>query len=242
MVNLVTRDVKNLRNFIEFFSLFSRRGHGKEVDWWALGVCLYEFMTGIPPFNDETPQKVFENILSRSTLMTWSIIHWIIQHFQFPQISSGRSATRLCLMKRWRSSKPCSQCLLRFDPVPKSAKSWSSSNRLTSTTFSTWSRRLYLISTIHWTPDTSELATRCSISNCRTLRWVRFQHIFIHLEGCSTCHQSLEVSFDCLFVIFKHQCQVKIFDQRKIFQFLERKIFRLRKFEKIVHFISVSNL
>lgn len=40
--------------------------HGREVDWWALGVCMYEFMTGIPPFNDETPQKVFENILSRS--------------------------------------------------------------------------------------------------------------------------------------------------------------------------------
>ncbi|KAG4067328.1 hypothetical protein HA402_000319 [Bradysia odoriphaga] len=42
------------------------RGHGPEVDWWALGVCLYEFMTGIPPFNDETPQKVFENILNRN--------------------------------------------------------------------------------------------------------------------------------------------------------------------------------
>ena len=38
--------------------------HGKAVDWWALGACLYEFMTGIPPFNDETPELVFENILS----------------------------------------------------------------------------------------------------------------------------------------------------------------------------------
>lgn len=43
--------------------------HGPEVDWWALGVCMYEFMTGIPPFNDETPHKVFENILSRSKWM-----------------------------------------------------------------------------------------------------------------------------------------------------------------------------
>jgi len=38
--------------------------HGKEVDWWALGACLYEFMTGCPPFNDETPECVFENILN----------------------------------------------------------------------------------------------------------------------------------------------------------------------------------
>lgn len=43
-----------------------RQGHGFEVDWWALGVCLYEFLTGITPFNDETPQKVFENILQQS--------------------------------------------------------------------------------------------------------------------------------------------------------------------------------
>jgi serine/threonine-protein kinase greatwall len=35
------------------------------VDWWALGVCLFEFCTGVPPFNDETPQAVFTNILAR---------------------------------------------------------------------------------------------------------------------------------------------------------------------------------
>ncbi|XP_055590107.1 serine/threonine-protein kinase greatwall [Uranotaenia lowii] len=46
--------------------LLLQHGHGPAVDWWALGVCLYEFMTGVPPFNDETPQKVFENILSRN--------------------------------------------------------------------------------------------------------------------------------------------------------------------------------
>jgi len=39
------------------------------VDWWGLGVCLYEFMIGIPPFMDETPEKVFDNILSRK--MEW---------------------------------------------------------------------------------------------------------------------------------------------------------------------------
>ncbi|XP_031532240.2 serine/threonine-protein kinase greatwall isoform X2 [Vicugna pacos] len=38
---------------------------GPAVDWWALGVCLFEFLTGIPPFSDETPQQVFQNILKR---------------------------------------------------------------------------------------------------------------------------------------------------------------------------------
>ncbi|KAJ2724986.1 rim15, signal transduction response regulator [Coemansia sp. Benny D115] len=37
---------------------------GKSVDWWALGVICYEFIFGIPPFHDETPEKVFQNILS----------------------------------------------------------------------------------------------------------------------------------------------------------------------------------
>ncbi|XP_062900337.1 serine/threonine-protein kinase greatwall isoform X1 [Mobula hypostoma] len=45
--------------------LLLRMPHGPAVDWWALGVCLYEFLTGIPPFNDETPQQVFQNILNR---------------------------------------------------------------------------------------------------------------------------------------------------------------------------------
>ncbi|KAE8203032.1 hypothetical protein A4X06_0g2370 [Tilletia controversa] len=35
------------------------------VDWWALGVILYEFIYGIPPFHAETPDRVFDNILSR---------------------------------------------------------------------------------------------------------------------------------------------------------------------------------
>ncbi|KAI9176094.1 rim15, signal transduction response regulator [Blastocladiella emersonii ATCC 22665] len=35
------------------------------VDWWALGVILYEFLFGIPPFHADSVEEVFENILSR---------------------------------------------------------------------------------------------------------------------------------------------------------------------------------
>lgn len=38
--------------------------HGKMVDWWSLGVMIYEFLCSVPPFNDETVDQVFENILA----------------------------------------------------------------------------------------------------------------------------------------------------------------------------------
>ncbi|KAI7895292.1 uncharacterized protein EV154DRAFT_457800 [Mucor mucedo] len=41
-------------------------GQDSMVDWWALGVICYEFLYGYPPFHAETPDKVFENILSRN--------------------------------------------------------------------------------------------------------------------------------------------------------------------------------
>mmetsp|Transcript_12358 Transcript_12358/g.10658 ORF Transcript_12358/g.10658 Transcript_12358/m.10658 type:complete len:91 (+) Transcript_12358:1331-1603(+) len=41
----------------------------KSVDFWSMGVILYEFLVGIPPFNDETVDKIYENILGMK--MVW---------------------------------------------------------------------------------------------------------------------------------------------------------------------------
>nr|XP_054757086.1 serine/threonine-protein kinase greatwall-like [Lytechinus pictus] len=49
--------------------LLLQQPHGVGVDWWALGVCLYEFLIGIPPFCDNSPDLVFQNILSRD--LSW---------------------------------------------------------------------------------------------------------------------------------------------------------------------------
>lgn len=39
------------------------KGHGKPVDWWCLGILLYEMLAGIDPFNSEDPMEIYQKIL-----------------------------------------------------------------------------------------------------------------------------------------------------------------------------------
>lgn len=39
------------------------QGHGKPVDWWTLGILIYEMNAGIDPFTDEDPMNIYQNIL-----------------------------------------------------------------------------------------------------------------------------------------------------------------------------------
>ena len=38
-------------------------GYGMGVDWWAVGILLYEMICGVDPFDDDSPMKIYENIL-----------------------------------------------------------------------------------------------------------------------------------------------------------------------------------
>jgi len=40
------------------------QGYTKSVDWWTLGVLLYEMLTGLPPFYDENTNEMYRKILS----------------------------------------------------------------------------------------------------------------------------------------------------------------------------------
>jgi len=42
--------------------MLKKEGHGKAVDWYLLGVLLYEMLIGIPPFFTEKREEIFYNI------------------------------------------------------------------------------------------------------------------------------------------------------------------------------------
>ena len=40
------------------------QGYNKAVDWWALGVLVYEMAAGYPPFFADQPIQIYEKIVS----------------------------------------------------------------------------------------------------------------------------------------------------------------------------------
>ena len=43
--------------------IIKNEGHGVAVDWWALGVLIFEMLVGYPPFFDEDPLGTYRKIL-----------------------------------------------------------------------------------------------------------------------------------------------------------------------------------
>ena len=57
----------------QFFPL---QGYNKAVDWWALGVLMYEMAAGYPPFFADQPIQIYEKIVSGRVIKP--------QELQFP--------------------------------------------------------------------------------------------------------------------------------------------------------------
>ncbi|GAA55258.1 cAMP-dependent protein kinase catalytic subunit beta [Clonorchis sinensis] len=61
-LELVYRDLKPENILIDQFGYL--KGYNKAVDWWALGVLIYEMAAGYPPFFADQPIQIYEKIVS----------------------------------------------------------------------------------------------------------------------------------------------------------------------------------
>ena len=43
--------------------VFTRKGYGQEIDWWSLGIIMFEMMIGYPPFYSESSTETCKKIL-----------------------------------------------------------------------------------------------------------------------------------------------------------------------------------
>ena len=60
----------NAQNIVSFFpfQILQELNYGASVDWWALGVLMYEMMAGQPPFEADNEDDLFESILHDDVL------------------------------------------------------------------------------------------------------------------------------------------------------------------------------
>jgi len=45
--------------------VIQNKGHTTAVDWWALGILIYEFLTGYPPFWHQNPIEIYKQIVDK---------------------------------------------------------------------------------------------------------------------------------------------------------------------------------
>jgi len=67
------------------------QGHGKGVDWWCLGVLIYELLSSFPPFFDDEPMGTYRKIIQGK--------------FKFPKYFSADARDLIARLLRTRPTK-----------------------------------------------------------------------------------------------------------------------------------------
>lgn len=86
-------------------------GHDLAVDYWALGVLIYEMVVGAPPFYAEDPMEVYEKILSGNPSMPSfftrnlsDLIKKLLRSQQAKRLGNTRGGTASVVKHKWFST------------------------------------------------------------------------------------------------------------------------------------------
>ena len=89
--------------------IIRNEGHDKAVDYWALGVLVYELVAGLPPFYADDPIDVYENVLNlkyelREDAFSRNLadlLRRLLQLAQPKRLGNGRGGARAISKHRW---------------------------------------------------------------------------------------------------------------------------------------------
>jgi len=86
----------------------SGQGHSKGVDWWTLGILIYEMLASYPPFYDEDPMKTYSKIMQGQpsfpmhfTKPSVELIRRLLQPKQTRRLGVGKGGIRRIKKNLW---------------------------------------------------------------------------------------------------------------------------------------------
>ena len=56
-------------SLFSFFKVLTQKGHGFTVDWWGLGMLVFEMFTGLPPWYTTDKTKLFKRLKSAALVI-----------------------------------------------------------------------------------------------------------------------------------------------------------------------------
>ena len=105
--------------------MIKRSGHGKAVDWYLLGVLIYEMVTGIPPFYSNDKKKMMKNILKQKIRLpsfvskkARNIIKMLLTRDPEKRLGSGKFDAQIVKSHPWFEDVNWEDVLNRKLPVP----------------------------------------------------------------------------------------------------------------------------